>query len=216
MNLWHRFIRPILGHFRRRRATWLVGEWPDFAKFKICDLGGSKHFWEESGLRPGNVVILNVSDDVTQSNTGECEDLQVVLYDGEHIPAADREYDLLTCNSVIEHVEPSKRAALCAEMRRVAKRVYLQTPAFEFPVEPHFVLPFVHWLPRKLGQLLVWVSPWYLLSRASKERVRSYFEEIHLMTRSEVQALFPGAEIREESFGLLRKSHLIFWNASGI
>lgn len=65
---------------------------------------GSRHFWEESGLPLGSIVILNISHGETRAYSEGYKGLSVILYDGEHIPADDCEYDLLICNSVIEHV----------------------------------------------------------------------------------------------------------------
>jgi hypothetical protein len=78
-------------------------------------------------------------------------------------------------------------------------------------VEPHFVFPFIHWLPQQLGGMLVRISPWYLLSRPGKAHAREYFNEVNLLGRSEVADLFPDAEVKGESFAMLRKSHLVFW-----
>lgn len=211
MNLWNGFIHPISTHFRRLRGASLLTRYPNLASFKICDLGGSRHFWEESGLPLGNIVILNISHGETHAYAEAYRGLRVILYDGDHIPAADCEYDLLICNSVIEHVRPEKRVALCAEMRRVAKRVYLQTPAFEFPIEPHFVLPFIHWLPRRLGELCAYISPWYLLGLPTRALLQEYFRSTHLLKCTEVEILFPGTKVEMERFCKLRKSHLVFW-----
>jgi SAM-dependent methyltransferase len=63
------------------------------------------------------------------------------------LPFADGEFDLAYCSSVIEHIAPPQRAAFAAELRRVARGWYVQTPAFSFPIEPHALLPFAHWLP---------------------------------------------------------------------
>ena len=57
------------------------------------------------------------------------------------LPFADGEFDLAYCSSVIEHVAPARRGAFAAELRRVARGWYVQTPAWSFPVEPHALLP---------------------------------------------------------------------------
>lgn len=110
------------------------------------------------------------------------------------LPFADGEFDLAYSSSVIEHVAPERRAAFAAELRRVARGHYVQTPAFCFPVEPHALLPFAHWLPLRLRRRY-----WRLGAAAS-------WEEIALLRRSELAALFPGAEIRAERLGPLAKS----------
>src|SRR5271166_5605759 len=66
------------------------------------------------------------------------------------LPFADREFDLVYCSSVIEHVAPARRAAFAAEIRRVGRGWLVQSPARSFPIEPHALLPGAHWLPAGL------------------------------------------------------------------
>ena len=42
---------------------------------------------------------------------------------------------------------PARRAAFAAELRRVGRGWFVQTPGVSFPLEPHALLPFAHWLP---------------------------------------------------------------------
>jgi SAM-dependent methyltransferase len=110
------------------------------------------------------------------------------------LPFADGEFDLAYCSSVIEHVAPADRAAFAAEVARVARGLFVQTPAFGFPIEPHALLPFAHWLPVALRK------PYWRLGAASD------WERIELLRRAELAALFPGAEIVGERAGPLTKS----------
>jgi len=213
MHIWHRFIHPISSYFRGKRAETLLRYYPNFADLRICDLGGSRHFWEESNLdvNPGNINIVNISSDTTDTYANTAfQHISVILYDGKYIPVADKYYDLLICNSVLEHVSRGDRENLCNEMRRVARHIYLQTPAYEFPVEPHFIVPFLHWLPRTMGRFLARLSPWAILSRPSQATFTRYFDEIQLLARKEIISLFPDANLRIERFVGLRKSYLVF------
>ena len=65
----------------------------------------------------------------------------------ERLPFDDGAFDLAYSSSVVEHVDPARRAAFAAEIRRVARGWFVQTPAWSFPIEPHALLPFAHWLP---------------------------------------------------------------------
>jgi SAM-dependent methyltransferase len=110
----------------------------------------------------------------------------------EGLPFADNEFDLAYCSSVIEHVPRERRAALAAEVRRVGRGWFVQTPAWSFPIEPHSLLPAAHWLPPRLRR------PYWRLGAAGA------WEEIELLRRRELEALFGPA--LPERWGPLVKS----------
>jgi len=115
-----------------------------------------------------------------------------VLADVLHgLPFEDGEFDLAYCSSVIEHVAPQARPAFARELRRVARGWYVQTPAFSFPVEPHALLPFAHWLPLRLRR-----SYWRL-------GVAGDWEDIALLRRREMAALF-GEPVAERAGPLVK------------
>ena len=213
MKLWHRFIHPITSYFRQKRGQFLFKQFPEMRSYKICDLGGSRHFWEKLNLDipAGHITVFNISDAETSAIAGGAEnDIHVVLYDGKHLPVKEGTFDLLVCNSVMEHVPPTQRAALVSEMRRVAKHIFCQTPAYEFFIEPHFIVPFIHWLPRWLGFQISKISPWRLLSRSSAATLHSYWWNTKLLSEREIRALFPYAEIlKERTMGLTKSYYVI-------
>jgi SAM-dependent methyltransferase len=107
------------------------------------------------------------------------------------LPFADGEFELVYCSSVVEHVPPARRAAFAAEIRRVGRGWFVQTPAFSFPIEPHALLPFAHWLGPPLRR------PYWRLGAARK------WEEIELLRRSELEALF-GPALAERAGPLVK------------
>jgi SAM-dependent methyltransferase len=109
------------------------------------------------------------------------------------LPFDDAAFDLAYSSSVIEHVEPARRAAFAAEVKRVARGFFVQTPAWSFPIEPHALLPFAHWLAPTLRR------PYWRLAAAGS------WEDIHLLRRAELAKLF-GEPILAERFGGLVKS----------
>jgi SAM-dependent methyltransferase len=109
------------------------------------------------------------------------------------LPFADGEFDLAYCNSVIEHVPPERREAFAAELRRVARGWYVQTPAWSFPIEPHALLPGAHWLPAP------WRRHYWKLGAAGS------WEDISLLRKGELEELFGGPVLRE-GMGRLAKS----------
>jgi SAM-dependent methyltransferase len=118
------------------------------------------------------------------------------------LPFADGEFDLVYCSSVIEHVPAELRGAFAAELRRVGRGWFVQTPARSFPIEPHALLPFVHWLPGPLRRA------YWRLGAADAE------EEISLLSRRELEALFGPAS--PERLGPLVKSWVCVHPASAI
>jgi SAM-dependent methyltransferase len=111
----------------------------------------------------------------------------------ERMPFDDGEFDLVYCSSVIEHVDPARRPRLAAEIKRVGRGFFVQTPAFEFPIEPHSLLPGAHWLPPRLRRRY-----WRLGAEGG-------WEEVSLLRRSEMEALF-GVPALPERLGPLVKS----------
>ena len=110
----------------------------------------------------------------------------------EGLPFAQDEFDLVYCSSVIEHVPPARRAPFAAEIKRVGRGWFVQTPAFSFPIEPHSLLPGAHWLPPRVRR-----AYWRLGASGT-------WEEIALLRRAEIEALFGPA--RAERMGPLVKS----------
>jgi SAM-dependent methyltransferase len=109
------------------------------------------------------------------------------------LPFAEHEFDLVYCSSVIEHVPPARREAFAAELRRVGRGFFVQTPAFSFPLEPHALLPFAHWLPVPLRK------PYWRLGASGA------WEQIELLRRGELESLL-GVPALPERFGPLVKS----------
>lgn len=108
------------------------------------------------------------------------------------LPFADDAFDLAYCSSVIEHVAPERRPAFAAELRRVARGWYVQTPAMSFPIEPHSLLPGAHWLPRRMR------------ARYWRLGAGSDVNEVNLLGRRELEALFGPAH--RERLGPITKS----------
>jgi SAM-dependent methyltransferase len=112
----------------------------------------------------------------------------------KRLPFGDAEFDLAYSSSLIEHLPPQARQAFAAELQRVARGWYVQTPARSFPIEPHALLPFAHWLPPRLRR------PYWRLG------VTGGWEEIALLRRRELEALFGGGELHAERVLGLAKS----------
>lgn len=183
-----RFASPLAARARARRHAALFPALP--ADARIVDIGCGA-----LGLRALEPErdITGVDVSARPSYPGTFVQADVI----EGLPFADGEFDLAYCSSVIEHVAPERRAAFAVEVQRVAGGFFLQTPAWSFPVEPHALLPFAHWLPVALRR-----HYWQLGAARS-------WEDISLLRHRELAALFPGSTIRAERFGPLAKSWVV-------
>lgn len=207
---WTKFIRPLQRRFRLKRAERIRERFPDIEGKTIVDIGGSLTFWEivKGTVKPGKVLIYNTSSDrMTMGRQATHGFIETHIYDGLRIPLDDKSADYVICNSVIEHVPLDARENLANEIVRVAKQFVVQTPAPSFPVELHFGLPLIHWLPRRLGRALVPLSPFGLLSGVD---TRAYFDQTQLLPRGELQGYFPGASLEVERLAGIPKSYLVF------
>jgi SAM-dependent methyltransferase len=198
--------------FRSRRMALLAKTVGLAAGMRVLDVGGTIEIWRLGPVMP-RVVLLNQAFWPHQIEEAE----GVVLGDGTNLPFADQSFDLVFSNSVIEHVgSRAAQARFAAEIARVGKQYWVQTPNRYFPIEQHLWTPLVHWLPRAWqAAILKRFSVWKLVTNhdaAQREfYVNHYLESIRLFSASELRALFPGATIVRERFLGWTKS-LIAWS----
>jgi SAM-dependent methyltransferase len=96
--------------------------------------------WPERITAVGNVPLDNFARAFPQ--------IPRVVADGRELPFADGEFDVAFSNAVVEHVGGrDDQERFVHELCRVATRVFLTTPNRLFPLDPHTLLPVVHWLP---------------------------------------------------------------------
>ena len=202
-----------------------VREFKPTAAMRILDIGGTDLLWRIAN-QPARVVLLNTkipqgrdvgllgaeySDALTPRAPDPPANVEYVLGDGKSVPFADGEFDICFSNSTIEHLfGPEEQRRFANEVRRVARGVWLQTPARSFPFEPHWLAPFIHWLPkswqRRVGRNFT-IYGWML--RPTAEDVSDLVDELRLLSYREMQELFPDCEIRRERVFGLTKSYIV-------
>lgn len=199
--------RPILTYFRRRRVRALRAALEAMKITHVLDVGGSLFIWElmaKEGLPVPNVTIVNVYPEKQPLP----ERVQWVVGDGRQLPFPTKSFDMVFSNSVIEHMgSMSEAARFAAEVRRVGRHYFVQTPNYGFPVEPHYLTPFVHWLPAGWRTRIARnCTVWGWLVRPSREEVEERIGEILLLKRDEVEQLFPDARLYPERLLGMTKS----------
>jgi hypothetical protein len=193
--------------FRRRRMDRFLKLFAPTSNTRICDIGGYPDFWKDV-LRETPITVLNIHPVASPRDRPH---ISTVLGDGTNLRYADNEFDILFSNSVIEHLgsfENQQRFA--RECMRVGRALWIQTPARSFPIEPHFLTPFIHYLPRGWRRrLLRNFTVWGWLGRPSDQQVDEMVSEIRLLDLKELKELFPGCGILKEKFLLLTKSYIV-------
>jgi len=214
-------IRRLATHFRRGRAAHFAELLRRVASpLKVLDVGGTEQYWAQVGLAdvPGiDFTLINLTPGtMTRPNfhavTGDACDLSEY---------ADGEFDLGFSNSVIEHVGDFERQRrMAAEIRRVCRRYYVQTPNRTFVVEPHFWVPFYSWYPRPAKvlalRMMSLVPKGPINGRVSAAEASRLVDTIRLLDRREMRQLFPDGRIHEERVGPFVKSLIAYggWDDS--
>ncbi len=180
---------------------------------RVLDVGGRKSYWNivpPSFLRAHKVsiTVINIpgelqdtDDDVFSHVTGDACNMSQY---------SDGQFHIAHSNSVIEHVggwQNVKRFA--KESRRVASGLFIQTPYFWFPVEPHYIFPMFNWFPRPVQESLV---QRFALGYGGKkapdlDTAIDWIEAApRLLDQRTYELLFPDCRIVKERYFLLTKS----------
>ena len=198
----HSVYRIFQDRFRPKRMRQFV---------EICDVKNGDHILDVGGT-PLNWSYISVEPEITIGNIGE-EDRDEGRFsfrnlDGTKLPFNDASFDIAFSNSVIEHVgDWDKQMQFADEIRRVAKYYYVQTPNRWFFIEPHFISPLIHFLPRPVyRKLLPFFSLWYWITWPTPQKVDQLFEEIRLLNEAQMRELFPDALLIKEKFLFFTKS----------
>lgn len=211
--------RTLYNYFRIKRLKAFAESYPDLANLSVLDVGGTPYMWNKlskhCGLVPKHVTLLNSNQVHLSSDNNNYETL---VGDARKLPFADDQFDLVFSNSVIEHVGNSMdKRKFAEECQRVGKEIYIQTPNRWFPIEPHIVAFFIHWLPRNLYKKLHFISIMHLyqtylsLKNGDSEAINTsrWVDGADLLSYHQFKQLFPENTIYKERILGLNKSFVV-------
>lgn len=207
----YRNERGIAFNMRRKRGDlfreFIEQRFGHAKSLRIVDLGGTELFWKSVGFdflreRGIKITLVNKKDLAIEN-----QDLfEAVTADATQF-GPHAKYDVCFSNSCIEHVGTiSDMKRFSDAVRNAADTYFVQTPSFNFPVEPHFFFVAFHWLPLS-------VRAWLLrtFSFGHHTRLPDYLgsfmvaQSSQLLTRRLFAAIFhDGRIVRERFFGLTK------------
>lgn len=178
---------------------------------RVLDMGGTTTYWrllspEYLSSRSIEITLLNLPGEVRGR---VAPPFHLVEGDGCDLAMfGDNAFDLVHSNSVVEHVGDWERMkAFAREVRRLAPKHFVQTPNFWFPIEPHFMCPFFHWLPEPArARLLLLTGLGHYPRAGTVEEAITAVQGARLLNRPMMASLFPDARIVTERLALLPKS----------
>jgi hypothetical protein len=207
--------------FRSRRIVPLIKmieqAYEVHGKVDIIDIGGRKTYWRILPIcilskYKVMITIVNLPDASEQGGDEQERDEEHFCFrfgDGCNLSCfPDNNFQIVHANSVIEHVgDWFNMLKFAKEVRRLAPQFFIQTPYFWFPIEPHFMMLFFHWLPRPTR---IWLLLHFDLGNhprsLSVHEAAGKLENYRLLDRQMFTALFPDAQIISEKFLGLTKS----------
>lgn len=179
---------------------------------RIIDIGGTARYWQlvPAGFLEEHKVSVTIVN-IPGSGLPADQDLYRFI-EGDGCDLAmieDQAFDIAHSNSVIEHVGDWERMkAFAAETHRVARKYFVQTPNYWFPLEPHCMTFFIHWIPRPAR---IWLVRHFRLGHwpraTSVDEAMQRIDSARLLTKNMLRSLFPSSRIRCERLFLLPKSY---------
>jgi hypothetical protein len=202
---------------RARRAASFCRYLHPTQEDKILDLGSEDGSYI-AGIIPfrKNVFIADIDEEMLLRGRQRYGFETVLLDESGVLPFEDNYFDIVHCNSVIEHVTIDKKQQwslqsqkeftkvaferqkrFANEIRRIGKSYFVQTPNKNFIFESHTWLPLVQFLPRPLLiKTIKFLNKWWVKRTAPNW---------NLLTVKQMKELFPDAIIlREKSFGFTK------------
>lgn len=156
---------PVMGDVAKRRqkgekiADILLEEIGACSGLSILDIGCSNGITLDMVTRrlfPVTAIGIDMDLESLPASSGN---RSFAIMDGESLGFGDESFDIVICNHTYEHVPDSVK--LMDEIYRVLKPrgiVYFGAMNRLWPLEPHYKLPLVHWIPKSLTYPIMKIS----------------------------------------------------------
>lgn len=179
---------------------------------RVLDLGGTPDAWRLAPVQPTQTVIVNINKRTRKQRVDDGQ--QVVIGDACDLPGelAGERFDLVYSNSLLEHVGGHvQRQKFADTVHDHGLRHWVQTPYRYFPIEPHWVVPAMQWLPFRVRVFIAQHWPYGHITRADKAKAVKKVAGVELLSVTEMRSYFPQSLVWRERMWGLPKS-LVAWS----
>jgi len=208
----HSLYSQIFRFWRAKRFRLFLDTIKPTREMRLLGVGGYPWGWLNFSPCVGSITCLNVHPISWDTARSPQHNITVTMGDARYMDdVGDNEHNVVFSNSVIEHVGSwADQKAFAREVRRVGKKLWVQTPARECPFKPHYLALFIHWLPKQLQKRLIrWCSVYGLVQRPSRSEIEEMVDTIRLLSKVEMQLLFSDcAIIVEKMLFIIPKSYI--------
>ena len=160
----------------------------NYSKYKsVIDIGSTPSIDKEQ-----NTFLENTKDNkfITCLSNQDCKILQkkykniknVIIGDARNTILENDSFEIVHSNATIEHVGSfENQIKFVKELLRISKEsVFIQTPNRLYPIDFHTILPFIHWLPKKIHRKIL---------KFLKKDFYSKEENLNLLTIKELKKI---------------------------
>jgi hypothetical protein len=204
-KLFYRLLKPFSDKRRARRMRVFAARMNIRPDLRVLDLGGTSWIWADFDI-PLNITFINLQHADRSPKEHPLHTFTFEIGDACNLEKfADKSFDVVFSNSVIEHVgDGAKRKAFAAEARRLANAYWIQTPAKSFPIEAHCGMPF--WWYYSEPWRKYFIEKWKVKLPLWTQMV----EETTYVSENELNDLFDGSLSYSERYCGLLKSNCRF------
>ncbi len=220
MNLLRKIALQFSANARKKRAELFRNHFVLNGDTRVLDLGSENgtniyNVLKDTPVKPENIYIADIVENAVKDGSKQYGFVPVLI-NGGGVNFPDKYFDIVYCSSVIEHTTLpkeeiwnvtsasefkrrswQKQLEFAAEIKRLGKQYFVQTPNIGFPIESHTWLPLMGYFPRPVFLKLLAISNRFWVKKAEPD--------FNLLNRTQMQQLFPEAKVEKEiKWGLVK------------
>ena len=165
------FIFKLLEKYRNKIYLKFLKHIPFNSKTKLIDIGTTNVDLDHENYLikkyPYKKCITCLSNQILSLIKKKFPQINTIRGDGRRMKLKDNRFDVVHSNATIEHVGNfNNQIKFVKEALRISKKyIFITTPNRNFFLDLHTVIPFIHWLPKKLHRLILRIIGHSFLSK---------------------------------------------------